>query len=71
VQASQYYDATSMTGTNIEKKLQRVSLNQKQRADEVTQFVGKLANQKGELDRMVAQGILDIRSENAYVSYAS
>ncbi|KAI4911001.1 hypothetical protein J4E90_007258 [Alternaria incomplexa] len=57
-----------MAGTDIEKKLQRVSLNQKERADEVTQFVGKLANQMEELDRMVAQGLLDIKSENIYVS---
>ena len=71
MQPSQYYNATSMTGTDIKKKFQRASLNQKHRTDEVTQFVGNLAKQKDELDRMVAQGILYIRSENVYVSYAS
>ncbi|KAI4712445.1 hypothetical protein J4E89_002712 [Alternaria sp. Ai002NY15] len=57
-----------MTGNDIKGKFQRRSASQKERADEVTQFVGKLANQKEELDRMVAQGLLDIKSENIYVS---
>lgn len=60
-----------MTGNDIKGKFQRRSASQKERADEVTQFVGKLANQKEELDRMVAQGLLDIKSENIYVRYAS
>ncbi|KAI4666571.1 uncharacterized protein J4E79_002610 [Alternaria viburni] len=60
-----------MTGNDIKGKFQRRSASQKERADEVTQFVGKLANQKEELDRMVAQGLLDIKSENIYANVTS
>ena len=59
-----------MTENDIQEKYQRASDHQKQRADAVAYLVEKLTEQKKELDRMVAKGILLIRSSSTYVSYA-